>query len=387
MFSLVSLALTFFLVSKKSNVAIYIILYGFGFVVFSFALDGVVFGFWDYMYVYNRVDVSLSIIYYWLVFVLSYIVFFNFLSNKTGSFLIANSIPGFLRFQAYIFSFLSLASAAYNTYSAGDIGLLFSNPRAWELAFGRSAILNYFYFMHLVALVLFGILAGLRIARVTDFIFIIALLASSLLHGIKFTIVHAFLFFVFSFMIARGEKITFQSYVLGAFLIGILLLFFTYSRGGGIDGFFGYIVSASVNSMYIINNKEFYEISSISVLNPLSFMPIERFQDRILNEGYVRSPLVGFFLNDKYNLQHAITKVGYAFGVVFVFYSFVFSCLINYLRRSPIYEYHKVFLLVMIMSSVLLFFTGFDFYKTKLWFCLIVSFFSYYFFSFFNKRV
>lgn len=371
----------------KRNVAVYLFIYGISVIVFSIAIDGVFLGFWDYMFVYDEVEITILNIYYWLILNFSFLLFFVLLNNKKAKVKISLSNSREVRRMAYLVSLISLFSATYNTLNAGNPMLLLSDSRAWELSFGRNVITNYLYFSHLTGLVLFGIVLGIGQGKKLDWLVVILLIFSSTLHGIKFTIIHAFLFFAFSYWISSDEKITKVTRYLSFALVGLMISFFLFARGGGVQGFFSYIVSASVNSLYAINKSAFYEVSSLSVLNPFSFIPIDKINERLIQGSSFSRDSVGFVLNDSFNLQHAITQVGFAFGGAFVLYSCLFAVAINYLRTQNVERYHKVFFLCMILNSIFLFFTAFDFYKTKLWFNFIYITSIYYFYGFiFDKR-
>jgi len=382
MFTFFSLFIIYCYSYLKRNVYLYLLLYGFCFFTFSLVLDGEFLGWWDHMYDNDSIEVSVLNIYYWFIVFLSYTFFFVLLKNaknKASSSLSVSISFDQLRLIARFIAFISLFATVKNTLDAGNPMMLFVDSRAWEFSFGRNVIFNYLYFLHLFSLVLFGILIGKGKGRILDKILVVLLIASSFFHGIKFTIIHAFLFYCFSYMIVTGEIISNKVKLIAASLFVVLISFFVFARGGGVQGFIDYVTSPVVNSLYVINEHEFYEISSLSVFNPLSFVPFDRIQSRLLaGELPYLKPMQGFYLNDKYNLQHVITRVGYAFGLVLVLYSAIFALIVNYLRRSRITEYHKIFFLVMIMDTLLMFFTGFDFYKTKLWFNLFVAIFFYY---------
>lgn len=389
MFTLVSLITVYFFTNTKQNVSVYLLLYGFCFFTFSVVLDGNFFGWWDHMYVHDYVETSILNLYYWFVIFLSYTVFFVLLSNKKNK--ISISPQGAINFYqlkiiARFIALISLFATVKNLLGAGNPLMLFTDARAWEFAFGRNVIFNYLYFLHVLALVLFGVVIGRSKGSKLDKLLVILLLFSSFLHGIKFTILHAFLFFTFAYLLATGEVISYKIKLMAGLLFSVLISFFLFARGGGGEGFLAYILSASVNSLYYINNFEFYNISSPSIFNPLSFLPIDKFSTRLFS-GPAPTDMsnAGFLLNDKYNLQHVITTVGFAFGAGLLIYTAIFALLINYLRTSMATEFHKVFLLVMIMNTLLLFFTAFDFYKTKLWFNLFVAIFFYYFLVFLHQ--
>lgn len=388
MFTLFSLITVYFFTNTKKNVSVYLLLYGFCFFTFSVVLDGNFFGWWDHLYVHDYVETSILNLYYWFVIFLSFTVFFVLLSNKKNK--ISISPQGAINFYqlkiiARFIALISLIATVKNLLGAGNPLMLFTDARAWEFAFGRNVIFNYLYFLHVFALVLFGVVIGWSKGSKLDKMLVILLLFSSFLHGIKFTILHAFLFFIFAYLLATGEVISNKIKILAGILFSVLVSFFLFARGGGVEGFLAYILSASVNSLYFINNLEFYNISSLSIFNPLSFLPTEKLNRLFSVPISTDMSTAGFILNDKYNLEHVITIVGFAFGTGLLIYTVIFAFLINYLRASMPTEFHKVFFLVMIMNTLLLFFTAFDFYKTKLWFNLFIALFFYYFLVFFNQ--
>lgn len=339
------------------------------------------------MFVHDFVEISILNIYYWVVIFVSYFIFFSLLKNEQSNFDSSNVYVSYerMRLLARMLGLISLLATLRNVLSAGDPLLLLTNAREWESAFGRDVIFNYLYFLHVLALVIYGILVGKGKDRFFDKFIIGLLLLSSVFHGIKFTILHAFLFYGFSYLLVTGEVISYKIKLMIGVLFSILMSFFLFARGGGAEGFFNYITSASVNSLYIINNFEFYNISSPSIFNPFSFLPLDKLQSRLLEGQAAHNIWHGFLLNDKYNLQQVVTRVGFAFGAGLIFYTALFAYLINYLRRAKANEFHKIFFLVMIMDTILLFFTGFDFYKTKLWFNLFIALFFYYLLVFFQQ--
>lgn len=378
MFTLFSIVVTTYFCRVKPNVRLYLLIYGFSVFCFSVAIDGNFFGVWDYMYVKDKAVNSSMVVYYWMILLSSYIVFFAALKNTGIRFRRENVPERELRVAAYIFGLISLVACLFNAFHAyASVGLT-AAPREWELAFGRYVVFNYLYFLHLLALTALGFLAGAGRIRSLDSLLIICLLCSSTLHGIKFTMLHCFVFFCFSYFIGNRERIGKAIIVTSSSFFLIILCYFLFVRGGGIQGLVDYIISASVNSIFIINTTEFYELSSINILNPLSFIPLDRIYDRLLGGGEFIRSYDGFRLNDLYNLEHAITKIGVALGAGMIGYSFIFAIAINVVRFKKTIHLGSLFLLVLVMETILMFFTAFEFYKTKLWFNLILAvFFSY----------
>ncbi|MBD3831596.1 MAG: hypothetical protein IE890_14080, partial [Arcobacter sp.] len=178
----------------KQKVHVYLLLYGFCFFTFSVAIDGDFLGLWDHMYVHDSMNISILNLYYWFVVFLSYAVFYFLLSNKAGNFkIIDGSLVNIekIRLIARLVAIVSLFATVRNTLGAGNPFLIFTDARAWEFAFGRNVVFNYLYFLHLLALVLFGILIGKGKGKIFDKLLVVLLILSSFFHGIKFTILHA----------------------------------------------------------------------------------------------------------------------------------------------------------------------------------------------------
>ncbi len=378
MFTLFSIVLTLYFCRLKSQVMLYLLMYGFSVVCFYIAIDGNFFGAWDYMYVKDKAVNSSLVLYYWMILLSSYVVFFVTLKNSMIQFRKEMVSEVELRWAAYFFGGASLVACFLNVVQAYTVVGLNAGAREWELAFGRYVVLNYIYFLHLLALTALGFISGLGKARFLDMCLLTLLLCSSTLHGIKFTILHAFAFFCFSYFIGNRERIGKILVIVSSSFLLIIVAYFLFARGGGIQGLVDYIISASVNSIYIINTTNSYDLSSFNVLNPLGFIPFDKVYDRLVSGGEFVRVYVGFRLNDLYNLEHAITKVGVAWGAGIIFYSLVFSNIINVIRCKRNLHLGLLFFLALTMQTILMFFTGFEFFKTKLWFNLILAFVFFY---------
>jgi hypothetical protein len=373
MLTIISIALLFLFVRRKKNVRFYLILNGFGLTVFSTAIDGNYFGLWDSLYDYHSVENTVFIYYYWLVAVIAQFVFFLTIKNHAPNETRIGTLVTPMRVVAKWITICSIGACVFNYSRVGSIELMFEDARAWEALFGSNVFVNYLYFTHLLALVIYGVIVGQKKVVFVDKIAIFALLFSSLLHGIKFTIIHAFIFFTFAIYLSHNGvfKKKMVLYPLG--LILIIGLFFEFVRGQGVESVWFYIMSASVNSMHIINTTPLIEISNISIFNPLGFIPFEKLSNRVFGETTFEGRESGFVLNEKFNLEHAITAIGYGFGVGTVVYSGVFAVIINKIRLTASTNFHQKFLLIIVMDTLLFQFTGFEFYKTKLWFNLFIS--------------
>ena len=358
----------------KPNVFLYTSMYGFSLVCFSISIDGNFFGLWDYMYIKETAVNTVEILYYWVVLFFSYVVFFTMLVNSRAGYELHKFRAGEVRSVAYILAFVSISAGIFNAFQAYSLVGFNSGVRNWELAFGKNVLTNYLFFLHLLSLVVLGFIIGSSKLILFDIVVVVMLLASSALHGIKFTILHAFVFFSFSYFLGSRERISRILIFVGVVFFSLIVLYFLFARGGGFQGIVDYIFSASVNSIYIINVSSLYDVSSLSVLNPMGFVPTEKLYHRLINGGEFIRVYQGFFLNDLYNLEHAITKIGVGWGTGMIVYSFIFALIINKIRSKRVVRIEEIFLLVMVMESILMFFTGFEFYKTKLWFNLILAY-------------
>lgn len=355
----------------------YLLLFGFGFVIFSLAIDGNHLGLWDSHFVFDRVLNSSKHLYFWFIYLIGFVIFFSLLSNKRAKFESGRIDYGFILKCARILGMTSAIVALHNvTYAAQSISYL-ESPRQWEYAFGRSALLNYLYFLHLPALVFYGFLVGREKTRVIDAFIIIFLLVSSTFHGIKFTILHAFIFFTLAYYCGANERIKVRMVAVIFFCFIILGAYFEQVRGGGISGIFAYAISPSINSMYYINYQKLDELGSLAALNPAGFLPsLDRITQRILEQNVVIPSAVGvdrgFVLNPSYNLQHAIYLLSYCYGLGFLLYSLFFSLAINISRRASRVPELRLFFLAFVSHSVLFLFTALEFQKTKLWWGFLV---------------
>jgi hypothetical protein len=374
MFTLLAVSSILIFNYLKPNVFLYTSMYGFSLVCFSIGIDGNFFGLWDYMYIKEAAVNTVEILYYWVVLFFSYVVFFTMLVNSRAGYELHKFRAGEVRSVAYILAFVSISAGLFNTFQAYSLVGFNSGVRNWELAFGKNVVTNYLFFLHLLSLVVLGYIIGSRKLILFDIVVVVMLLTSSALHGIKFTILHAFVFFSFSYFLGSRERISRILILVGVVFFSLIVLYFLFARGGGFQGIVDYIFSASVNSIYIINVSSLYDVSSLSVLNPMGFVPTEKLYHRLINGGEFVRVYQGFYLNDLYNLEHAITKVGVGWGTGMIVYSFIFALIINKIRSKKIVRIEEIFLLVMVMESLLMFFTGFEFYKTKLWFNFIFAY-------------
>lgn len=349
--------------------------------IFSVAIDGVELGFWEHMFIYDRVEVDFSIILYWLCYVIAFVTFCLVQHRRAKDSLVPSplieniDVPRFI-FCARMIALASILCAFINVLRAGDISLMLVSPRDWERAFGSNVLINYVYFLHALSAVMLTILFYYKKANKLDFFLFFLCVFVSLLHGVKFTILHVFAYISLSLYILSGNKLHKYVYYLFFTFLTILFVFFTFVRGGGIEGILGYIMSASVNSLYIINTNDIIDIGSFNSIFPffdpnLSNKIVTRLGGEFVSSGV--SVDSGFSLNDKYNLTAAITKLAIPGPFGFVFFSALLGLIIRLITKAN--SFFRFIFLVHVLYCILMMFTAWEFYKFKLLFILFVSFF------------
>ena len=356
-------------------------LYFFSLIIFSFSIDGLYIDLWDKMFVYDTVTITYTLYIYWLAYLISFVIFCILLRNTNKPIstklqsLFRNIDTDKLRYYGRLIAFFSVFVGFFNVIRVGDISLMIVNPRGWEKSFGKYFLLNYIYFSHLVAIV--AILISCKIKnkfQKIDTLLIILCLISSTFHGVKFTVIHAFSFLIFSVYISSGFKL--NKITVSALTILILFLFgfFTFVRGGGVEGISAYISSASVNSLYVINNATFTSMNGFSSFFPFADPDFYiRFYNRFTGGEFVSAGVSadsGFTLNNKYNLTSTITILSLTGPLGFVFWTCILALLlrISYQLRT----FFQFFCLVFLLYVILMMFTAWEFYKYKLIFALII---------------
>ena len=388
MLTLIAIAVAAYTTYLKRHVAVYILAYSFPLIAFSIAIDGHFVGLWDYMFVNDTIQVGLKSLYYWLVMIVSHLVFTYFLqSNPINSTHNYNFGIKHIRRLAFFLAGIATMAFTYNIRGAGSLNLLLLDTRAWELAFGRSTFANYMYFLHLPALVLLGICVSRRENSIMVVACSLLMLTISLFHGIKFTIIHAFIFFALAVAVGDKERINSKVILILVTLVTLLILFFIFVRGGGVIGFLGYITSSSVNSLYVIETSPLYFISDISIFNPLNILPL----DKLGVDGAMLSlndeQKVGFLLNDSFNLQNQASLMGYGFGIGLICLSIFYATVLNLLRKKRFDNFSFIYLRVFIVHSMFFGFTAIEIYKFKLWFGFFTLWILYNIFSASKNRV
>lgn len=369
------------------------VLYFFGLLAFAISIDGNDFGLWEHMYVYDHASNTNLVYFYFLCYFAAYFLFCLMMFRGKGKnqfqirmeFDSENVIK--LRRAARFIAVISIFATVINLSRAGDISQMITAPRLWEKSFGKYVLLNYCYFLHLCAIPLFICLfkvdnfatKKIRVnckANKLDYLLFFSCICMSFFHGIKFTVLHAFVYAAFAFYIFSDFKISKTIIFLCSMFFIFIFSFFTFVRGGGVDGLIGYLTSSSVNSIYLINVNEFYEMGSFGSLFPFfDTSLLDRVLERLTSDFQARgvSAESGFFLNDKFNLYSAITTISLGGPLAFIFWSIVLGLFFRVLYR--VNSVFKCFLLIHVLNVCLMMFTAWEFYKFKLLYVLMVSYF------------
>jgi hypothetical protein len=249
----------------------------------------------------------------------------------------------------YICSILSILGFFINLNNVNfDISLLFTSPRLYEKSFGRYWVINYLYFLHIPALILYVYRKSNFFHRRIDKFIVIILLSSSFFHGIKYTVFDA-LFFPFLFFIVIKGFSELRPYFIA--IVSIFILFFSlfsyFVRGGGEEfdllAVRNYILPNYLNLFYAIEKNTLPLKLPYHVM--LGFLP----------PVSIEEPLVGgFVLNNKYNMSTGFKQLIELFNVfgIFIFYGFVVFAY-KILNRKSIFQ---SFILALFLFSLLMMF-------------------------------
>lgn len=377
--------ISFLIVSFLKVSYVYGALFFFSLLIFSIAIDGNEIGLWDYMYVYDSVVNSPAIYIYWFFYLIAFFCYCIILRNTNNqkaqairvNLLLSNLSYRKVRLLGRCFAIISFTVGLFNVLRVGNVELMFIDPRAWEMAFGKYFLLNYIYFLHTLGVVFLVI--SLKIkgeANFLDCLLIVLCIVSSTFHGVKFTVLHVFTFLIFTSLILNAYTVSKNVLISILVLALFFVLFFSFIRGGGVEGIVGYIVSASVNSMYRINNDSIFEMGSFGAFFPF-FDPelYSKFAERAGGSAFSSkgvSDESGFMLNDKYNLFSAITTLSLTGPVGFLFCSSMLAFMIRF--ASVLKNVFHLIVLVFLLHVLLMFFTAWEFYKYKLIFILAISY-------------
>ncbi|MDS0217737.1 oligosaccharide repeat unit polymerase [Pseudidiomarina andamanensis] len=251
----------------------------------------------------------------------------------------------------YLLSGLAFTAFLLNFNRVGfSVSMMFTAPRKYEVLFGQYWYINYLYFLHVPALIMYALRFYIGNNKFFDHLIAIGLVLISAFHGIKYTVFDA-LFFPLTFYIALVgfKKIRSLFYFVVFFFLTFFTLFSLFVRGSNSEGL--ELVLAFLN--YLIPNyyNLFYQLES-------NVFPMTLSTDIFL--GYLGSAYaehrlsMGFILNDKYNMITGAATVLASLSIFgFVIFYTLFNTIYISIRKSSI---TLLYLKSYILISYLMFF-------------------------------
>ncbi|OYZ00874.1 MAG: hypothetical protein B7Y37_08200 [Sphingobacteriia bacterium 28-36-52] len=373
MFTFLSIVFSF--LSFKLKRSSFLNFFSLNFIIFSFVIDGLIFGLFKDQFEFGAVNIDLSLAYIWVSYLLSYLIFAIIIKKDKESEQLF--IPKTFSDKLIIF-FLIISTVAtiINVKRAGNIEMLFLFPREWEMNFGRYPLINYMYFLHIVVAFISIVQFKIHKSKYYLFAFIIAILLS-VFHGIKMSIAHAVLIPSFGFFILNDYKLNKFIYRISLFFISLILIFFMFVRGGDIDGFLGYITSGTVNSIYKIQKTEFLLNSPIGTIIPDVGSMAGWIFRRFTNSEFIsNNPGVGFILNEKYNTFHPISDSYFTTLSFFIMPMFL-ALVINRVKSRKYITIPNLFVESFLLYACFMFFWSWIFWQIKILYLILVIYTSY----------
>lgn len=274
------------------------------------------------------------------------------------------------------FILTSSFALALNLSRTGGVALMFIEPRLYEMTFGESVILNYLYFLHLPAAILFAI-AYLSNRNTVYLLLTLISITFSIFHGIKYTIIHAFVYPGLIFWIYSGYRIN-KHLIVGIFsFVAIILIYFNEVRGGQMQGLLGYITSPSVNALYLLAKEDLIINSPFGVIIPDFGFFFQKVADRLLGMPVEISSYDSFVLNEKYNLLpawYSASLVGLPSHVVVIG---SLAILITFIRRRYEPNVGRSVIEAHIYFTLLLSFTGWALFSLKMIYVIAILLFCF----------
>ncbi|RUO59635.1 oligosaccharide repeat unit polymerase [Pseudidiomarina marina] len=271
--------------------------------------------------------------------------------HRLSTSLINTYSPAKIKLFFYLLSVLAFTAFLLNFSRVGfSVAMMFTAPRKYEVLFGQYWYINYLYFLHVPALIMYALRIYIGNNKFFDHIIAIGLVLISAFHGIKYTVFDA-LFFPLTFYIALVgfEKIR------GVFYFSVLLFlsFFTvfsfFVRGSDSEGldlalaFLNYLIPNYYNLFYQLELNTFPMTLSIDIFfGHLSGIFAEH---RLAG---------GFILNEKYNMITGAATVLASLSIFgFVIFYTLFNTIYISIRKSSI---TLLYLKSYILISYLMFF-------------------------------
>lgn len=304
------------------------------------------------------------------------LITFNFLlESKKEKYSLPDYQKKFVRLGLF-FLLTSSFALALNLSRTGGIALMFIEPRLYEMTFGESVILNYLYFLHLPAAILFSI-AYLSSRNTIYLLLTLISITFSIFHGIKYTIIHAFIYPGLIFWIYSGYRIN-KHVILGMLaFVAIILIYFSEVRGGQMQGLLGYVTSPSVNALYLLTKEDIIVNSPFGVVIPDFGFFFQKVADRLLGMPMEISSYDSFVLNEKYNLLpawYSASLVGLPSHVVVIG---LLAILIKLIRKRYEPNVGRSVIEAHIYFTLLLSFTGWALFSLKMIYVITILLFCF----------
>lgn len=303
------------------------------------------------VFMVNSVSNFTDISWFWVLVIitsypLSFMVSSFFLSkikrNNTSKFLISSINMSKVSILFYAFSFISILALIINlSHVYNSFYLLFAGSREYEKLFGKYWFVNYLYFLHIPAIILFCLKKEFNKLRFVDFIILIVLVIGSTLHGIKYTFFDCIFIPLLFYIVIKGfNKLKIPFVILTLSFILFSSFYTLFVRGIGEDAdylyFLKYVIPNYYNLFYTLENNPFPQGLPTNL--------IFSFFDFGLDQSLLPS---GFLLNDQYNMSTGFRYLINSFSIfgVLIYYSLM-SFLFNYISSSNIIKvYVKSFIL------------------------------------------
>lgn len=309
----------------------------------------------DYLFIFRSFNEYSEEYYYTYVILILSILFSIIISNFiikrlfTIKFEYQEDIV-FLKKIFYASAILSIFAFLFNINNALD--MLFGNSvyiRDYEEQFGANSVINYFYFLHVIAIPLYYYISYIKKESIKFGRFIIVILVlSPFFHGIKFTVFDAF-FPTIVLYYFLADKIKIRVFLfLSSFALIFLYLFFTYARGVSdtitwYQAIINYIIPNYYNLGFVIKNFGYDGLFDygFDLLYPAKLPKPE-------NINNLQLATSGFLLNFKYNMYTAIlpfyrimgifSGIGYGMFIILVSFSYSLSEKYNKFRYYFIFS-------------------------------------------------
>jgi hypothetical protein len=270
----------------------------------------------------------------------------------------------------YIFLSISFIALLINVDRAGGVGLMFIDSRLYELTFGDSVFLNYLYFLHLPAALLF-VVAYISSGNSLYFLLIIVSIILSVFHGIKFTIIHAFLYPMLFYWIYSGYRINKFIVIGSCSLVAIIVIYFNEVRGD-IDGLLGYLTSSSMNALFLLSKVDVVINTPVGVVFPDFEFFFQKLLDRVFSVPIESSLHDPFVLNEKYNLVPSWYLASMVGLPSYLFVIGLLCVVISFVRRHYYPNVGRAVIEAHIYFTLLLSFQGWPLFTLKMMYVILV---------------